>query len=79
MTVDINAPDALFNNRELTGAYSEEFKGNIWKPGQSGNPAGRPKGARSKLGESFLVGMLVNAGEILQRLVGVKVQQGCNQ
>lgn len=25
-----------------------------WKPGQSGNPAGRPKGARSKLSESFL-------------------------
>lgn len=25
-----------------------------WKPGQSGNPAGRPKGARVKLGEQFL-------------------------
>jgi hypothetical protein len=24
-----------------------------WKPGQSGNPAGRPKGARSKLSEDF--------------------------
>ena len=24
-----------------------------WKPGQSGNPAGRPKGARSKLSEAF--------------------------
>src|SRR5262245_25864129 len=29
-------------------------KQNRWKPGQSGNPAGRPKGARSKLSESFL-------------------------
>jgi len=26
----------------------------LWKPGQSGNPTGRPKGARSKLGEDFL-------------------------
>ncbi len=26
----------------------------VFKPGQSGNPAGRPKGARSKLCEDFL-------------------------
>ena len=24
-----------------------------WKPGQSGNPAGRPKGSRNKLSEDF--------------------------
>lgn len=29
-----------------------------FKPGQSGNPSGRPKGARSKLGEAFLSDML---------------------
>lgn len=26
----------------------------LYKPGQSGNPAGRPKGARNKLGEAFI-------------------------
>ena len=26
----------------------------LWKPGQSGNPAGRPKGIRNKLGEAFV-------------------------
>ena len=25
-----------------------------WKPGQSGNPAGRPVGARNKLAEAFI-------------------------
>jgi hypothetical protein len=33
-------PDKRANNK---------FVANVWKPGQSGNPAGRPKGSRGKL------------------------------
>ena len=32
-----------------TGAYVRP-----WKPGESGNPAGRPKGSRNKLSEEFV-------------------------
>lgn len=39
---------------ELTGQKQADTQ---FKPGQSGNPAGRPKGARSKLTEAFLRGM----------------------
>lgn len=38
---------------ELTGTEQAE-KDTRFKPGQSGNPAGRPKGARSKYGEQFV-------------------------
>jgi hypothetical protein len=31
-----------------------------FEPGKSGNPAGRPKGARSKLGEDFLKALVAD-------------------
>jgi hypothetical protein len=32
----------------------EQRPEHLYRPGQSGNPAGRPKGARNKLGEQFI-------------------------
>ncbi len=34
-----------------------------WKPGQSGNPAGRPRGSRNKLGEDFLADVYADWAE----------------
>ena len=43
-----------------------------WKAGQSGNPAGRPKGSRNKLGEQFLAQVLADfeqhGGEVIERV-----------
>ena len=32
----------------------QNIEPHCWKPGQSGNPAGRPKGSRHKLSEDFI-------------------------
>lgn len=51
---------------ETTPTATPKRRGNAknlkpaWKPGQSGNPAGRPKGARQKLGEAFLDALLAD-------------------
>ena len=33
---------------------AQNIEPHCWKPGQSGNPAGRPKGSRQKLSEEFI-------------------------
>lgn len=49
-----NSPDNT--GRKQTGAPA-------WKPGQSGNPAGRPKSARSRISEAFLEAIAADFAE----------------
>ena len=47
-------PTAQGEDTRVKHQHLEPYK---WKPGVSPNPAGRPKGARSKLGEAFVQAM----------------------
>ena len=40
--------------KQMESEKTEKKQRVLFKPGQSGNPAGRPKGARNKLSEDFL-------------------------
>ena len=44
----------MTDSRNAESAAPKQQIGRPFKPGQSGNPAGRPKGSRNKLGEEFV-------------------------
>jgi hypothetical protein len=47
----------------LSDGEATRKKHEPWKPGESGNPRGRPKGARNRLGESFLTALETDFNE----------------
>lgn len=51
---DTNKPKKGKRRGPKTDVTDQEQKPWLFKPGQSGNPAGRPRGSRSKLSEDFL-------------------------
>src|SRR5688572_30232561 len=50
--------DCVTTEPEALSSRERQARGlRPWQPGQSGNPKGRPKGSRHKLGEDFLAAM----------------------
>lgn len=44
----------MSKSTESTGQKQAKPRGKPFKPGQSGNPAGRPRGSRNRLSDAFL-------------------------
>jgi hypothetical protein len=67
-------PPTRAASNSATIARTQPGNGNLrpWKPGQSGNPKGRPKGSRDKINEAFIREM-VAAWEIHGRAAIEKV------
>lgn len=45
------------SDKDADGTASQQRIGRPFEPGKSGNPAGRPKGSRNKLGEHFIAAL----------------------
>jgi len=60
---NLTTSDAIGHNSEATGEKQRKLPEHLFKPGQSGNPQGRPKGARNKLTEDFVKALADDFGQ----------------
>src|SRR5262245_25812653 len=54
---DSNGVDAAAETRTTEPTKGQQRPAHLWKPGTSGNPAGRPRGSRNKLSEEFVAAL----------------------
>lgn len=59
-------------------ADEKQRPAHLFKPGQSGNPGGRPKGSRNKLGEAFIEDMYAQwkerGAEVIEKVIAERPQ-----